>query len=292
MPADDPNRTPQAAASEAAKARAYFPRGLLQPQGSFRFSADALLLAAFLKPAPGASLLDLGTGCGVVALAMLCEHPHVLAIGIDREESLIRAAQENAGRLGFSHSFSAIRAEIGEAGLFQPHAEATTNTGHGFPSGLPLLPGSFDLVLANPPFRVPGSGRLPHNPLRKNALFEEKDSLERFCGAASLALAPEGRFGILYEATRQDRLMLVLKESGLLCARVLPLQTRPGKKPSRILVEAVKAPDLVSAGGPLLEKPLVLHTSHNGKGLSEEALRFCPFLACNSHPRPYEAAPQ
>ena len=63
-------------AVDARSARDVFPAGLEQPEGSFRFSADALLLAKFTagQALPeNAVLAELGTGCGVVSLAVLLE---------------------------------------------------------------------------------------------------------------------------------------------------------------------------------------------------------------------------
>ncbi|MDY0305603.1 MAG: hypothetical protein RBR18_04125 [Desulfovibrionaceae bacterium] len=56
--------------------RSAFPRGLSQSNTGHRFSVDSLLLASFArirrKDRRG---LDLGTGCGVVGLALLLLHP-------------------------------------------------------------------------------------------------------------------------------------------------------------------------------------------------------------------------
>lgn len=58
-------------------ARALFPRGLHQPQDSYRFGADALLLAAFaaesLTSLPGTAprkVVELGSGCGAALLGL------------------------------------------------------------------------------------------------------------------------------------------------------------------------------------------------------------------------------
>ena len=58
-------------------ARALFPRGLHQPEDSYRFGADALLLAAFaaenLASLPGAAprkVAELGSGCGAALLGL------------------------------------------------------------------------------------------------------------------------------------------------------------------------------------------------------------------------------
>ena len=61
-------------------ARQFFPRGLQQPEGSLRFGADALLLAAFaargvegMNEARRKQLTaaDLGCGCGAALLGFL-----------------------------------------------------------------------------------------------------------------------------------------------------------------------------------------------------------------------------
>ncbi|MBO4793960.1 MAG: hypothetical protein J5556_05260, partial [Deltaproteobacteria bacterium] len=69
-------------------ARKAFPSGLFQPAGSYRFAADSLALAAFGRrflPEGAARFADLGTGCGVVGLALLLEAPASSGFGLERE---------------------------------------------------------------------------------------------------------------------------------------------------------------------------------------------------------------
>ena len=97
----------QAQAQAQARARLYFPRGLTQPQESFRFSMDALLLSSFVKTKKNSHLLDIGTGCGVIALGLLLSNPEITALGLDIDEDLIASAVKNAAMLGFENNFSA-----------------------------------------------------------------------------------------------------------------------------------------------------------------------------------------
>jgi tRNA1(Val) A37 N6-methylase TrmN6 len=204
--------------SEAvSEARIRFPRGLIQPPGSFRFSADALLLADFLSLGEGGRLLDLGTGCGVVALAVLLAHGEVTAVGVERNAALAEAARHNAVRLGLEKRFQVVREDI-------------ANLGEDV--------GLFDLVLANPPFRQAARGRVPANPLRREALFEEANTLDIFCAAAAKALAPGGRFGLIFPAEREGELIGKLAQNGLRAERMQPVITREGKAPKRILAQA------------------------------------------------------
>jgi tRNA1Val (adenine37-N6)-methyltransferase len=245
----------------AAAARAFFPRGLTQAKGSFRFSGESLLLASFAHLKQCGRLLDLGTGCGVAALAALCLEPSLRAVGIEIQAESAQAAKCNAAALGFADAFRIINADLGEAGLFER-----------------LDAHSFDLVLANPPYRQPEKGRLPKSRSRRIALFEESGGLDIFCRTAYKSLTDSGRFLIVYPAARSDELADALEKAGLVPLRKLFLCARPEKKAELVLTEAEIAGK--TRNNRPREDTLVLHAAKGG--FSSEALAFCPFLACNA----------
>lgn len=253
-------------------ARVFFPRGLRQPEGSFRFSLDALLLASFIVPRAKERLLDLGTGCGVVALAMLCRCPEMEAVGLEIQPELVAAAKENASRLGFGDRFTVVRGDVAAAEIFL------------------RAWGAFDIVLANPPYRQRHRGRLPASRLRLTALFEEEGGPGIFCNAAGHALASGGRFGVIFPAARCNELLSVLTGVGLEPVRLLPVHARETEPPMLVLAEAIKTASAQvpgerpapPAGGIKNDAPLVLYTDRGARtALTEQALAFCPFLACN-----------
>lgn len=121
-------------------ARKRFPRGLEQPEGSLRFGADALLLAAFAarhlppdrrgpdrrgpdKHGVGAArhaptlVAELGCGCGAALLGLAMLRPQIRGLGLERERPLVLAAESNATRLGLSDQlrFSALDLEDAKA---------------------------------------------------------------------------------------------------------------------------------------------------------------------------------
>ena len=59
-----------------------------------------LLVEAGLELAPGLSVLDVGTGCGAVALALADERPDLLIAGSDLSEEALALARANGERLG------------------------------------------------------------------------------------------------------------------------------------------------------------------------------------------------
>ncbi|NNC73556.1 MAG: peptide chain release factor N(5)-glutamine methyltransferase [Sphingomonadaceae bacterium] len=96
-----------------------------------RPDSETLIEAArdhFDDAAPS-TILDLGTGSGALLLAALSIWPEALGMGIDRSETALNCASDNAARLGL-----AGRAEFRK-----------DNWSEG-------VPGAFDLILCNPPY--------------------------------------------------------------------------------------------------------------------------------------------
>lgn len=149
--------------------RQVFPCGLVQPAGAFRASADAVLLADFAALRAGDRFADLGTGCGIVACAMALACPECSGVGIEREAELVLAARENIARLDLGARLSCVAGDVGDAGLLL-----------GLLSGLGR--GDFDVVVANPPYRIAGRGRPAAQALRERALAGTADCLDIFLG--------------------------------------------------------------------------------------------------------------
>lgn len=250
-------------------ARAYFPRGLFQPKASFRFSMDALLLAAYAtKLCPSwRRMADLGCGCGPVALGALVlagDESGREALGLDLQPELLDAAGKNAALLGFDKVFRAEQAD------FASYEQGKRG-------------GSFDLVTANPPYRLPGEGRLPPSALRRTALFGDGDNLAAFVRAGGRLLAPDGLFCLIFPAGRFDELVACLAQEGLGLCTAMPVLAKAGGEPLLVLGAARK--NLINNGLSWREQePLVLYDAlpEGGKRISDAALDFCPFLSCNA----------
>ena len=256
--------------STVAAARANFPRCLEQPPGSYRFGADALLLAAFagvcLPPSPRHwQVAELGSGCGAALLALGLHCQDLTGYGLEREPELHAAAGRNAARLGLAERLHFHCIDL-----------AAINS-------LPLPENSWDLVLANPPYRSAGQGRPSPKPLRERALGsspDEADALPMFCAAAARLLRHHGRFCCIFAAEALPRLCAALEAAGFGVRRILPLSPYTHAPATRILTESRKN----AASELRLESPLALHPRRNsrtsaGRPLwTRRALRFCPWL--------------
>lgn len=104
-----------------------------------------------------ARVLDLGTGTGAIALALASEHPEWQVSACDTVDEAVAVASENARALGLS--VSVVRS-------------------HWFDD---LPPGSFDLIVSNPPYIKEGDHHLAEGDVRfepGSALVSGVDGLD------------------------------------------------------------------------------------------------------------------
>ncbi|MFP4672544.1 MAG: tRNA1(Val) (adenine(37)-N6)-methyltransferase [Desulfohalobiaceae bacterium] len=240
--------------------RSYFPRGLKQPEKGHRFAVDSLLLACLPEPGPGSRVLELGSGCGVVSLGLVLANPglDLQVLGLDLDRELTACARENAGLLGLEAS-----CEFRVQDIRQLREQRQ------------LGPESFDLVLANPPFRQQGRGRSSPSQKKTRARQEAQAGLEEFLHQGCFALKNKGQLGLLYTASRLDHLLQLLPRYRLAAKSLRLVHGRVDSPAGLALVMARKN------GGPGLEvqPPLFLYTLDRSRNrLTRQARQFCPFL--------------
>ncbi|MBI5519019.1 MAG: methyltransferase [Desulfovibrio sp.] len=243
----------------AADRRARFPRGLAQPEGGFRFGADTLLLSAFahahLKRGAALSGLDIGTGCGAAAIGLLLLRPGepIAITGIDTGPEMVAAANQNAADLDFT---AHLQPALADARHYR-------------------CPAPCHFALANPPFRVPGTGRPCPDDARHRARFEGPGGFAAFAACAARNLRTGGQLFLVHLAERLPELMCALAGHGLRTRRLLPVQGQEGQAPRLALIQAT----LGGGQGLALEAPLVLYRPDGS--LTPQAAAFCPFLLAN-----------
>lgn len=241
------------------KARTSFPAGLFQPAGTYRFSVDALLLASFAARTQAVrSFVDIGTGCGVVGLALLLLDDAISqGVGIDCTPELIDAARNNAQSLGLSDRFLPLDGDISD-----PFTRETL--------GAPLPPA--DLVVANPPWRLLGSGRLPASAARRRALFGDRHTFPDFAATAASLLRKEGLFACIVSHDRTHDMLAAMNHTGLAPTVMQEVRNTPDARPLFSLLAAKKALHAQTK----VEAPLILRCEDGS--VPPESLEFCPFL--------------
>ncbi|MBB2972667.1 peptide chain release factor N(5)-glutamine methyltransferase [Mesorhizobium sp. RMAD-H1] len=103
----------------------------LEPRPDTETLVDLVLpfLKARIAEKGVADLIDMGTGTGAIAIALLAQLDSLRAVGVDIAPGALSAARENARMAGVSRRFAAVRSDW--------FAEVT---------------GKFDLIVSNPPY--------------------------------------------------------------------------------------------------------------------------------------------
>lgn len=243
-----------------------FPRGLAQPARGFRFAVDSLLLAAWAGQAlrPGMCVLDLGCGSGVIGLGLLLLTERATLLGVDVDADMLACARENARRLGLEERVEVVAADVRHARTMLPAA-------------------GFGLVVCNPPWRAPGTGRPAHPGRVAARSFVDGATLADFLALAAYALPARGRCCLVHRADALAEVITACRAAGLEPKRLRCVHARPDRPARLFLLEARK-----QAGQELaIEPPLVLYEDAPGvlpggrAPFSAQALALCPWLACN-----------
>lgn len=194
---------------------------LRQPPDGYRFSLDAFLLADFVPLDVRQPVVDLGTGCGVVALLLARRASHARIVGVELQTELVRAARQNAACNHLQHQVEVIQADV-----------RTT------PSL--LSPGAFAAVVSNPPYRRVGQGRLNPHASKAMARHEVTLTLSQLLDAARWAVCQRGLLVMIYHPSRLAELFVQLERTGFGPRRLRLIHPKPQTAASMVLVEAVR----------------------------------------------------
>jgi tRNA1Val (adenine37-N6)-methyltransferase len=234
---------------------------LSQPERGYRYSLDPFLLAEFCAPRRGERILDLGAGVGVIGLLLAKRHPTVRVTGIELQPELAHFAAENARSNNLDTRCRIIHGDLRDAPRFLP-------------------PEHFHQVVANPPFRRPGSGATPPDPGRATARQELTYTLTDLAGTAAALLRFGGTLCAIHLAERLPELCSALDESGL-APKKMRLIAPYGTSPPRLcLISAIKGgrpglsvlPQLVlhEPGGKYTEEVAAMLRGANSEGSTRE----------------------
>src|SRR4030042_5957392 len=85
---------------------------LIQSKKGYRFSIDAVLLSQFVTVRPGDTVVDLGTGGGIIGLILLFTRPVGSVLGLEIQPYLADLAVRNVALNGFQNRMRVIVGDI------------------------------------------------------------------------------------------------------------------------------------------------------------------------------------
>lgn len=217
----------------------------LQPKRGYRYSVDSLLLAHFAPIDKDDRILDIGCGCGIVGLIILCRWQKYLrnVTGLELQPELARLAERNAKLNGFDRKYT-IRE--GDLRSIKPIFAAE----------------SFSRIVCNPPFYGSSSGRGNGDRQSLIARHQVCSSTSQVSAAASYAVKNKGTVSVVFPAEGLFELLCSFERARLQPKRMQMVYSYPEKNASAklVLVDAVKN------GGPGLKilPPLYIYREKKG----------------------------
>ncbi|MFO7575283.1 MAG: methyltransferase [Bacteroidales bacterium] len=188
-----------------------------QPENVFRVGTDGVLIGAWAaaKQPEVRTILDVGTGTGLIALMMAQRFPGAVIKAIEPDRPSFEAAEANVVTSKWSTSVEVINSSLQE-----------------FASG---YSGKFDLIVTNPPFFT---GSLK-NPDPAKASF-------RHAGALNTSMILEHSRGIMAEGgllslilpwAEGNVLVAEAAATGLYCSRMVKVRPFSNSPFNRVLLE-------------------------------------------------------
>ncbi|HWJ41076.1 MAG TPA: methyltransferase [Candidatus Limnocylindrales bacterium] len=209
---------------------------LIQPKHGYRFSIEAILLARFARASTRDRILELGAGCGVVSIMIAALHRPREVVAIEIQPSLAEMITRSAA-INKLDSVTAVNADLRQKKI----------------AG--VEPASFDLIVANPPYRAAATGRENPDHSRRVARGESTATLIDFVAAARRYARNRGRVAFVFTARRSAELISAMRSKQLEPKRIRFVHPQIAIPASVMLVEARGGGGIEAA----IEAPLILY---------------------------------
>lgn len=184
------------------------------------FGTDAVLLADFASARKKDTLVDLGTGCGIIPLLILRDGNLKTAVGVDISAEATFIAERTSRELELNN-FTVLNSDLKE------------------------LKGKIDfgchtLVTCNPPYKAPNGGLKNPDGVKATARHEVDCTLRDIISVSARLLQTSGRLCMCHRPERLAELMSLMREYKLEPKRLRLVCQRKGEEPWLVLVEGKK----------------------------------------------------
>lgn len=220
---------------------------MIQNSKAFCFGMDAVLLSSFTKAKPGDSVLDLGTGTGIIPILLSAKTQAGKLVGLEIQPESAEMAGRSVALNALSERVQIVTGDIREARML-------------FGASV------FDVVTCNPPYMIADHG-IPNPADEKTiARHEVLCTLEDVVSQASAVLKPGGHFYLVHRPFRLAEIITKMCAHRLEPKRMRLVYPYADKEPVMVLLEGVRG------GRPRMtvEKPLIIYRE---PGVYSEELR-------------------
>ncbi len=213
---------------------------IIQNPEKFCFGMDAVLLAGFVRVKPGARVLDLGTGTGIIPILVEAKTQAAQICAVEIQEESADMARRSVRLNGLESKIDIVTGDLREADKFFDAA-------------------SFDVVTCNPPYMIGQHGLANPDTPKAIARHEILCTLEDVVRTAARLLRPGGCFCMVHRPFRLAEIITVMTQYRLEPKRMKLVYPYVDREPNMVLIEGCRG------GRPRMtvEKPLIVFREQN-----------------------------
>lgn len=218
---------------------------IIQNPEVFCFGIDAVLLADFAKAKKRSSVLDIGTGTGVIPILMEARYENGNYVGIDIQKDMVDMARRSVAINNLEDKIQIVHLDVNKIrGKYGANC--------------------FDIVTTNPPYIKGKSGLISENTSKMIARHEITCSLEDIIQNAAYVLKEKGTIYMVHRPHRLADIIELMRKYRLEPKRMRMIHPKPNKAPTMVLIEGIK----YAKSELIVEAPLYVY-DHHGKYTDE-----------------------
>ena len=209
---------------------------IIQDPNRFCFGMDAVRLSGFAQVKKGDTVLDLGTGTGIIPILLEAKTKGQHFTGLEIQPDSADMARRS---VAFNHLEEKIDIIDGDI------KDASTIFGAS----------SFDVVTTNPPYMIGQHGLTNPDEAKAIARHEVLCTLEDVVRESAKILKPSGHFFMVHRPFRLSEICCCMTKYGIEPKRMQLVYPFVDKEPNMVLIEGIRG------GKPRMtvEKPLIVY---------------------------------
>lgn len=214
---------------------------IIQNRNYFCFGMDSVILSDFAKNIKNNStVLDLGTGTGIISILLTAKINVKKIYGIELQEEVAKMANKSIKLNKLENKIEIINDNIKNLEKY-------------------FKKNSIDAIVTNPPYKKENTGVKNENKIKLISKYELEACLEDFIKISSILLKDKGEFYIVHRPDRVVDIIEILRKYKLEPKLIKLVYPKINKAPNLILIKCVK-----NANNFLkFEEPLIVYNNDN-----------------------------
>ena len=194
---------------------------IIQDPNKFCFGVDAVFLSDFARVKPGETVLDMGTGNGIIPLLLSAKTQGRKFTGLEIQQDTAEMARRSVLHNHLEDRIEIVTGDIKEAAeIFKP--------------------AFFDVITTNPPYMLADHGLRNPDSARAIARHGVMCSLDDILRESMRLLQDKGRFYMIHRPFRLTEIMIKMNQYKIEPKRIQFIYPYIDKEPAMVLIEGVR----------------------------------------------------